>query len=97
VADAIDEVWNIHNTDLELAGVVVNKVPPISGEADRRYDELARIVGRKTIWRPSVPQRVIVNQAIGERRSIHSYGARAADVTDVFDELWLKVLRLGQN
>ena len=28
VADAIDEVWNSHNTDLELAGVIVNKVPP---------------------------------------------------------------------
>jgi chromosome partitioning protein len=95
VADAIDEVWNIHNTDLQLAGVIVNKVPPISSEADRRYDELARIVGTRTIWRPSVPQRVIVNQAIGERRSIHSFGARAADVTAAFDQLWLKVLRLG--
>ena len=94
VADAIDEVWNTHNTDLELAGVIVNKVPAISGEADRRYDELARIVGRKTIWRPSVPQRVIVNQAIGERRSIHSFGARAADVCKAFDQLWLKVLEL---
>ena len=97
VADAIDEVWNAHNTDLALAGVIVNKVPPISGEADRRYDELARIVGRKTIWQPSVPQRVIVNQAIGERRSIHSFGARAADVTAAFDQLWSKVLELERN
>jgi cellulose biosynthesis protein BcsQ len=98
VADAIDEVWNTNNPDLELAGVIVNKVPAISGEAERRYDELARIVGRKTIWQPSVPQRVIVNQAIGERRSIHSYGARAADVSAAFDQLWSKLLRLdGTN
>ena len=97
VADAIDEVWNTHNTDLELAGVIVNKVPAISGEAERRYDELARIVGRTTIWQPSVPQRVIVNQAIGERRSIHSFGARAADVSAAFDRLWSKVLELGPN
>lgn len=96
VADAIDEVWNSHNTDLELAGVIVNKVPPISAEADRRYDELARIVGRKAIWQPSVPQRVIVNQAIGERRPIHSYGARATDVSNAFDELWFKVLALDR-
>ena len=54
----------------------------------------ARIVGRKTIWHPSVPQRVIVNQAIGERRPIHSYGARATDVSEAFEELWLKVLAL---
>jgi cellulose biosynthesis protein BcsQ len=97
VADAVDEVWNTHNADLELAGVIVNKVPPISGEADRRYDELARIVGRKTIWQPSIPQRVIVNQAIGERRSIHSYGARSADVSEAFDKLWAKLQRVAQT
>ena len=94
VADAIDDVWNTHNSDLELAGVIVNKVPAISGEAERRYDELARIVGRQTIWKPSVPQRVIVNQAIGERRSIHSYGARSADVSQAFDQLWVKLRKL---
>ena len=94
VADAIDEVWNTHNSDLELAGVIVNKVPAISGEAERRYEELARIVGRKTIWQPSVPQRVIVNQAIGERRAIHSYGARSADVSQAFDQLWVKLRKL---
>jgi chromosome partitioning protein len=88
VADAIDEVWNTHNDDLELAGVIVNKVPAVSSEAERRYDELARIVGRKTIWQPPIPQRVIVNQAIGERRPIHSYGARSADVSAAFDALW---------
>jgi cellulose biosynthesis protein BcsQ len=91
VADAIDQVWDNHNADLELAGVIVNRVPAISAEAERRYDELARIVGRKAIWHPSVPQRVIVNQAIGERRSIHSFGARSADVSNVFDKLWAKL------
>jgi chromosome partitioning protein len=94
VADAIDDVWNSHNPDLELAGVIVNKVPAISSEADRRYDELARIVGRKAIWQPSVPQRVIVNQAVGERRPIHSYGARSADVSQAFDKLWAKLRKL---
>lgn len=96
VADAIDDVWNAHNTDLELAGVIVNKVPPVSSEADRRYDELSRIVGRSTIWQPPIPQRVIVNQAIGERRSIHSYGARSADVSAAFDKLWAKLRRAAK-
>ena len=95
VADAIDGVWNSDNSDLELAGVIVNKVPAISGEAERRYGELARIVGRRTVWQPSVPQRVIVNQAIGERRPIHSYGARSADVSHAFDLLWAKLRKLG--
>lgn len=94
VADLIDDVWDAHNADLELSGVIVNKVPAVSGEADRRYDELTRIVGKKAIWQPVIPQRVILNQAIGERRPIHSYGARSAEVSAAFDALWAKMRRI---
>lgn len=93
VADVIDDVWDALNNGLELSGVIVNKVPPVSGEAVRRYDELARIVGKKAIWQPVIPQRVVVNQAIGERRPIHSYGSRSAEVSDAFDALWAKLRR----
>jgi cellulose biosynthesis protein BcsQ len=93
VADLVDDVWDVHNPDLELTGVVVNKVPAVSGEANRRYDELVRIVGKRAIWQPVIPQRVIVNEAIGDRRPIHSYGARSAEVSDVFDRLWVKLRR----
>jgi chromosome partitioning protein len=94
VADVIDEVWDENNPDLELTGVIVNRVPAISSEAERRYDELTRIVGKRAIWQPVIPQRVIVNQAMGERRSIHSMGARAADVSSAFDQLWRKLRRV---
>jgi len=94
VADVIDQVWDDHNGELELAGVIVNKVPAVSSEADRRYNELTRIVGKKAIWQPTIPQRVIVNQATGERRPIHSYGARSADVSLAFDQLWKKLRRV---
>ncbi len=91
VADLIDEVWESTNPDLELAGVVLNRVPAVSAESDRRIAELARIVGHEAIWSPAVPQRVILNQAIGERRSIHSYGSRAAEPIAAFDALWRRV------
>ena len=94
VADLIDDVWDAHNPDLELAGVIVNRVPAVSAEADRRYEELTRIVGKKAVWQPVIPQRVIVNQALGERTPIHGYGARSADVSEVFDKLWAKLRRL---
>jgi chromosome partitioning protein len=93
VADLIDDVWDAHNGDLDLAGVILNKVPAVSGEADRRSVELARIVGKKAVWKPPIPQRVIINQAIGERRSIHSYGSRSAEVSAAFDALWAKLRR----
>ncbi|HUC33058.1 MAG TPA: hypothetical protein VMS14_06620, partial [Ilumatobacteraceae bacterium] len=62
---------------------------------DRRYDDLIRSVGKRAIWQPVIPQRVIVNQAIGERRPVHSYGSRAADIADAFDHLWVRVSRLN--
>jgi cellulose biosynthesis protein BcsQ len=97
VADLVDDVWDNHNPELELTGVIVNKVPPISSEADRRYDELIRIVGKRAIWQPIIPHRVIVNQAIGERRPVHAYGSRSADVADAFDLLWAKLRRATRD
>jgi len=94
VADAVDGVWEGDNPDLDLCGVVINRVPAISVEAERRIDELGRIVGRNTIWKPPIPQRVIVNQALGERRAIHAYGSRAGDVAAAFDALWTKLRRV---
>lgn len=100
VADLIDDVWDSDNPDLELSGVVLNRVPAVSREAERRIDELARIVSREAIWRPEIPQRVIFNEAVGERRSIHSYGSRATDPIMVFDALWRRVrgvIRAGRR
>ncbi len=97
VADLVDEVWDAHNPGLELTGVIVNKVPAISTEADRRYDELTRIVGKRAIWQPVIPHRVIINQAIGERRPLHTYGARSAEVSEVFDRLWAKLRRVTKS
>lgn len=91
VADAIDAVWDDHNPDLELSGVILNRVPAVSSEAERRVAELTRIVGSSAIWEPSVPQRVIFNQAVGEQRPIRSYASRAAEPIAVFDRLWSRL------
>lgn len=91
VADLIDDVWDTTNPDLELAGVILNRVPAVSREAERRIDELARIVSRQAIWSPEIPQRVVLNQAVGERRGVHAYGSRASEPIAVFDSLWRKV------
>lgn len=96
VLDTIDEVWADLNPDLDIAGVLPNRVPPVSGEADRRYDELADMVGRKAIWKPSVPQRSLINQAAGERQPIHAFGYRAREITEAFDTHWAKLRRLGR-
>ena len=91
VADVIDEVWDGQNPELELTGVVLNRMPAVSREAERRVEELARIVSREAIWQPPIPQRVIFNEAIGARRPIHSYRSRATEPIAVFDRLWRNV------
>lgn len=93
VADLIDDVWDRFNPELDLGGVIVNRQPGISREAEARVDELGKIVGKRAIWKPAIPQRVIVNEALGARRSIHSYGARSAEVAEAFDALIRKLER----
>ncbi len=93
VLDLVDEVWDRHNRDLDIGGVVVNRMPARSLEADARVDELGTIVGRRAVWRPPVPQRVIVNEALGEGRPVHDYRSRARDVIDAFDRLYDRLRR----
>jgi chromosome partitioning protein len=97
VADAVDEIWDRHNPGLDLAGVIVNRLPGVSAEAERRYEELGQIVGSKAVWKPAVPQRVIVPQAAADRRPIHSYGYRAHDVVEAFDLLWEHLRRAARR
>jgi chromosome partitioning protein len=96
VADTIDDVWDQLNPDLDLAGIIVNKMPAVSTEAERRIDELASTFGRKGIWKPTIPSRVIVNQALGEQQPIHAYGYRAREVIEAFDALYAKLRRAAR-
>lgn len=93
VADLIDEVWDSVNPGLDLGGVIVNRQPAVSKEADARFDQLGKIVGKRSVWKPAIPQRVIVNEALGARRPIHSYGSRASDVTDALNAHFRKLER----
>lgn len=94
VADALDDVWTDHNEHLELAGVIVNRVPAVSSDAARRYDDLTRVVGEASLWQPVLPARVIVNQASAERRSLHSLGRRGEGMAEAFDALWVRLSAL---
>ena len=91
VADLIDGVWERHGRRLDLAGVVVNRVPARGHDAEARYDELARSVGAKSVWQPSVPQRVVLAEAASARRPIHGFGSRGRDVAEVFDQLYAQL------
>lgn len=93
VLDLIEDVWSSDNRKLDLAGVVLNRVPAVSADAQNRIVELNKIVGTKSVWKPMIPQRVLINQAHGERAPIHAFGSQARELIDVFDSLLRKLRR----
>ncbi|MEM7273825.1 MAG: ParA family protein [Actinomycetota bacterium] len=93
VLDLIEDVWGSENRDLDLAGVILNRVPAVSSDAQARIVELNKLVGTKSVWKPSIPQRVIVNSAHHERSPIHTFGSQARELTDIFDALLKKMRR----
>ena len=77
--------------------MIVNKVPAISSEAERRYDELARIVGRSTHLAAVDP--AARDRQPGDRRTAPDPLLRrpVADVTDAFDQLWAKLRKAPRS
>lgn len=93
VLDLIEDVWSTHNRDLDLAGVILNRVPAVSADAQDRIAELGKLVGTKSVWKPSIPQRVIVNSAHNERAPLHAFGSQSRELTEVFDALLRRLRR----
>jgi len=94
VLAAVEEVWADINPDLDIGGVIVNRAPAVSSEAFRQERELDRLMGRRAVWRPFIPQRTVLNEAVGERAPVHALGYRAKDTAEVFDALYRKLARV---
>ena len=97
VSDLIDDVWLRFNDRLDIAGVIINRVPPVSQEADRQRALLARMLGKSTVWEPEIPQRVVVTEALGQRQPIHQSGARGAEIAAMFDLHYARLRRIGRK
>jgi len=94
VSDLIERTWERHNPQLDLAGVILNRMPARSVDAVLRSEELARTVGDSALWGPAIPHRVIVAEAAAQRRPIHATGARGRAVVEVFDALYDRLWKL---
>ena len=88
VLEEVEHVWAEVNPALDVGGVVVNRSLSTSNEGDRQAHELDRLMGSQAVWRPYVPQRTVVNEAMGHRVPIHDMGYRARDVVAVFEALY---------
>ncbi len=97
VMDTIEEIGERLNPKLDLFGVVVNRAPASSTEADHQANELTRHMGARAVWRPFVPQRTVLNEAVGLRAPLHDLGYRARDAVETFDELYRHLGRVTEH
>jgi cellulose biosynthesis protein BcsQ len=91
VADLIESTWSRYNGELDLAGVILNRVPARSTDADGHREALARTVGGSSLWEPAIPHRVVVAEAAAHRQPIHGTGSRGRSVAEVFDQLYSRL------
>lgn len=94
ILNTIDTVREHYNPGLQVLGIVLNKVPPRSREADYRAAELSEALGEQ-LWAPAIPMRTVLTESRGARAPIHSYGSRAADLIAIFDTYLNRVSSKG--
>ncbi|MEI2639143.1 MAG: ParA family protein [Microthrixaceae bacterium] len=88
----VDEIWEDVNPNLDIGGVIVNRAPAVSIEAHRQEEALNRLMGSDAVWHPFIPQRTILNEAVGERCPVHALGYRGKDIADIFDQLYERLV-----
>lgn len=96
--DEINEIRQTVNPSLRFAGIVVNRLREKTEEHRYRKRELIAIHGPGAILKPSVPERVALQQAesTGEPiSSVKSTGAR--DVSKVFDKQMTRLLKMARD
>lgn len=94
----INEIRSSVNPDLRFAGIIVNRLREKTEEHRYRKRELMAIYGPGAVLKPSVPERVALQQAesTGEPISaVKSAGAR--DVAKVFDKQMARLLKMARD
>ena len=94
----IDEIRKSVNPNLELAGIVVNRVRSVAEEHAYRSQELVEIYGRTTLLKPPIPDRIAFQQAEGFGQPVQlvrSAGGR--EVSEVFDSYLSALLRKANS
>lgn len=90
----IAEVRKGFNPNLELAGIVINRVRSVAEEHQYREKEMADIYGRSTVLKPVLPDRIAVQQAESTGQPIQLIRtAGGREVSEIYDTYLTKLLR----
>lgn len=101
VERAISEIAEIQrsvNPNLELAGIVVNRLKEKTEEHRFRKRELMEIYGREIMLKPQIPDRVAVQQAESTGTPVHALKSSGAkEIAQIFDKYLSKLLRMARE
>ena len=96
--DEINEIRTTVNPDLRFAGIIVNRMREKTDEHRYRKRELIAIHGPGAVLKPSIPERVALQQAESTGEPIvlvKSAGAR--DVAKAFDKQIARLIKLARD
>jgi chromosome partitioning protein len=96
--DEINEIRATVNPELEFAGIVLNRLREKTDEHRYRKRELVEIHGSGVLLKPTMPERVALQQAesTGEPiQAVKSAGAR--DISKVLDKHLNKLLKMAKR
>lgn len=93
ITETIETVRDNYNDALRTAGVVINRVPARSREADFRAQELTDSLG-ELVWFPHMPMRTALAEAAGNGVPIHRHTPAAKDVTKIYNTYLDRLLAL---
>jgi cellulose biosynthesis protein BcsQ len=96
--DEINEIRTTVNPDLRFAGIVVNRMREKTEEHRYRKRELIAIHGPGAVLKPSIPERVALQQAESTGEPIvlvKSAGAR--DVAKAFDKQIARLIKMARD
>jgi cellulose biosynthesis protein BcsQ len=96
--DEINEIRTTVNPDLRFAGIIVNRMREKTDEHRYRKRELIAIHGPGAVLKPSIPERVALQQAESTGEPIvlvKSAGAR--DVAKAFDKQIARLIKMARD
>jgi cellulose biosynthesis protein BcsQ len=77
-----------------VGGIIVNRVRSTADEHEYRLHELGEIYGKPTLFRPYIPERMVVQQAESTGQPVQLMrGVAAEELTDIYARYLRRLLR----
>ena len=90
----IKEIQREVNPELVVGGIIVNRVRSSADEHEYRLHELGEIYGRPALFRPYIPERMVVQQAESTGQPVQLMrGVAAEELTDIYGRYLRRLLR----